>query len=93
MNRYRYALYFYGYLINGQKVLVTLIDIQVFLDILILNGEIPDKYEEKISEILSSIVKSFKMEYIKAFSFHRYFTEKVIFINLYKWYWGERESH
>ncbi|CAI2197721.1 6420_t:CDS:1, partial [Funneliformis geosporum] len=44
---YRYLLHLYGRLINGQKALVTLIDIQVFFDILIPDGEIPDECEEK----------------------------------------------
>ncbi|CAI2176400.1 9237_t:CDS:2 [Funneliformis geosporum] len=44
---YRYVLRLYGRLINGQKALVTLIDIQVFFDILVLDEETPDKCEEK----------------------------------------------
>ena len=90
---YRYVLRLYGRLINGQMALVTLIGIQVFFDILIPDGETPDECEEKVSEILSGIVKSFKMEHIKAFPFCGYYREKTIFTNLYKWYWGEKESH
>ncbi|CAI2201956.1 18368_t:CDS:1, partial [Funneliformis geosporum] len=44
---YRYVLRLYGHLINGQKALVTLIDIQVFFDILVPDGETPDECEEK----------------------------------------------
>ncbi|CAI2202025.1 6735_t:CDS:1, partial [Funneliformis geosporum] len=44
---YRYILRFYDRLINGQKALVTLIDIQVFFDILVPDGETPDECEEK----------------------------------------------
>ncbi|CAI2199367.1 9106_t:CDS:2, partial [Funneliformis geosporum] len=44
---YRYVLCLYGYLINSQKALVTLKDIQVFFAILIPDGETPDKCEEK----------------------------------------------
>ncbi|CAI2192640.1 7082_t:CDS:2, partial [Funneliformis geosporum] len=44
---YRYVLRLYGRLINGQKALVTLMDIQVFFDILVPDGETPDKCEEK----------------------------------------------
>ncbi|CAI2195061.1 14825_t:CDS:2, partial [Funneliformis geosporum] len=44
---YHYVLRLYDHLINGQKVLVTLIDIQVCFDILVSDGETPDEYEEK----------------------------------------------
>src|SRR6185437_1003718 len=66
---YRYVLRLYGHLINGQKALVTLIGIQVFFDILVPDGKTPDECEEKVREILSGIVKSFKIEHIKAFPF------------------------
>ncbi|CAI2195077.1 7271_t:CDS:2, partial [Funneliformis geosporum] len=46
---YCYVLHLYSRLINGQKVLVTFIDIQVFFDILVLDGETPDKCEEKVA--------------------------------------------
>src|SRR5207248_9696763 len=91
---YRYVLRLYGRLINGQMALVTLIGIQVFFDILIPDGETPDECEEKVSEILSGIVKSFKMEHIKAFPFHGYYRKKKPYLQiLYKWYWEEKESH
>src|SRR2546430_3226964 len=73
---YHYVLRLYGCLINGQMALVTLIGIQVFFDILIPDGETSDECEEKVSEILSGIVKSFKMEHIKAFLFRGYYREK-----------------
>ena len=73
---YRYVLRLYGRLINGQMALVTLIGIYVFFDILIPDGETPDECEEKVSEILSGIVKSFKIEHIKAFPFRGYYREK-----------------
>ncbi|CAG8747952.1 16535_t:CDS:2 [Dentiscutata erythropus] len=44
---YRYVLHLYGRLINGQKALVTLIDIQVFFDIHVPDGETPDECKEK----------------------------------------------
>ncbi|CAI2194085.1 9950_t:CDS:2, partial [Funneliformis geosporum] len=44
---YHYILRLYGHLINGQKVLVTLMDIQVFFDILVPDRETPDKCKEK----------------------------------------------
>ncbi|CAI2187090.1 13490_t:CDS:2, partial [Funneliformis geosporum] len=46
---YCYVLRLYGRLINGQKALVTLMDIQVFFDILVPDGETPDKCEEKVA--------------------------------------------
>ncbi|CAI2198913.1 3652_t:CDS:2, partial [Funneliformis geosporum] len=44
---YHYVLRLYGCLINSQKALVTLIDIQVFFDIFVPDGEIPNKCKEK----------------------------------------------
>ncbi|CAI2189387.1 6379_t:CDS:2, partial [Funneliformis geosporum] len=44
---YYYILRLYGHLINGQKALVTLNDIQVFFDIHIPDGETPDECEEE----------------------------------------------
>src|SRR5438270_12457408 len=85
---YCYVLRLYGRLINGQMALVTLIGIQVFFDILIPDGETPDECEEKVSKILSGIMKSFKMEHIKAFPFHGYYRKKKPYLQiLYKWYW------
>ncbi|CAI2179329.1 7647_t:CDS:2 [Funneliformis geosporum] len=52
---YCYILRLYGHLINDQKALVTLINIQVFFDILIPNGETSDECKKKVSEILSVI--------------------------------------
>ncbi|CAI2196940.1 1604_t:CDS:2, partial [Funneliformis geosporum] len=44
---YRYILRLYDRLINGQKALITLMNIQVFFDILVPNGETSDKCKEK----------------------------------------------
>ncbi|CAI2165124.1 14543_t:CDS:1, partial [Funneliformis geosporum] len=44
---YCYILHLYNHLINGQKTLVTLINIQVFFDVLVLDGETSDECEEK----------------------------------------------
>ncbi|CAI2187650.1 5564_t:CDS:1, partial [Funneliformis geosporum] len=41
-------------------VLVTLIDIQVFFDILVSDGKTPDECEEKVNKFFSGIVKSLK---------------------------------
>ncbi|CAG8744507.1 1715_t:CDS:1 [Rhizophagus irregularis] len=89
---YRYVLHLYGRLINGQKVLVTLIGIQVFFDILVPDGETPDECEEKVSEILSGIVKSFKTEHIKAFPFRGYYVEKKPYLRIYTNSTGERKK-
>ncbi|CAI2188825.1 1646_t:CDS:1, partial [Funneliformis geosporum] len=89
---YHYVLHLYGRLINGQKVLVTLINIQVFFDILIPDGETPDKCKEKVSEILSGIVKSYKIEHIKAFPFWGYHTEKKSYLRIYTNGTGERKK-
>ena len=78
--KYSYVLRLYGSLINGQKAVVTLLGIQVFFDILISDGENPDECEEKVSKILSSIVKLYKIEHIKAFPFRRYYTEKKTYL-------------
>ncbi|CAI2191496.1 4852_t:CDS:2, partial [Funneliformis geosporum] len=72
--------------------LVTLTGIQVFFDILIPNGETPDKCEEKVSEILSGTVKSFKMEHIKAFPFRGDHTEKKSYLRIYTNGTGERKK-
>src|ERR1043165_1339299 len=89
---YRYVLRLYGRLINGQKALVTLIGIQVFFDILVPDGEIPDECEEKVSEILSGIVKSFKTKHIKAFPFRGYYREKKPYLRIYTNSTGERKK-
>jgi len=89
---YRYVLRLYGRLINGQMALVTLIGIQVFFDILIPDGETPDECEEKVSEILSGIVKTFKMEHIKAFPFRGYYREKKPYLRIYTNGTGERKK-
>ncbi|RIB04471.1 hypothetical protein C2G38_2222263 [Gigaspora rosea] len=51
---YRYVLRLYGHLINGEKVLVTLIGIRVFFDILVPDGESSNECETKIKDILSA---------------------------------------
>ncbi len=89
---YRYVLRLYGRLINGQMALVTLIGIQVFFDILIPDGETSDECEEKVREILSGIVKSFKMEHIKAFPFRGYYREKKPYLRIYTNGTGERKK-
>ncbi|CAI2191329.1 15791_t:CDS:2 [Funneliformis geosporum] len=89
---YHYVLRLYGHLINGQKALVTLMNIQVFFDILVPDGETPDKCEEKVSEILSGIAKSYKIEHIKAFPFRGYHSEKKSYLRIYMNGTGERKK-
>ncbi|CAI2189231.1 18361_t:CDS:2 [Funneliformis geosporum] len=61
---YYYVLRLYGCLINGQKALVTLINIQVFFDILVLDGETPDKCKEKTqSQELGEFAKVLDLNY------------------------------
>lgn len=57
--------------------------IQIFFDILVLDGKIPDKCKEKMNEIFFSIVKLFKIEYIKAFPFYGYYAEKKLYLHIY----------
>ncbi|CAG8725467.1 17795_t:CDS:1 [Dentiscutata erythropus] len=88
---YRYVLHLYSRLINGQKALVTLIGIQVFFNIRVPDGETSDECKEKMSEILSGIMKLFKMEHIKVFPFHGYYTEKKPYLQIYTNSTGERK--
>ncbi len=79
----RYILRLYGPLINGQKAVVSIMGIQVFFDILIPDEKSIDVFEVKIRGILSSVIKSFEIEYIKAFPFCGYHTEKKPYLCIY----------
>ncbi|CAI2199461.1 18135_t:CDS:2, partial [Funneliformis geosporum] len=69
---YRYVLRLYSHLINGQKALVTLIDIQIFFDILVPDGETPDKCEEKRKKAIQAIQENnFETASDDLYSFHR----------------------
>ncbi|CAB4393907.1 unnamed protein product [Rhizophagus irregularis] len=46
--KYCYVLRLYGSLINGQNAVVTLLGIQVFFDVLVLDGKSPDDCETKV---------------------------------------------
>ncbi|RIA85330.1 hypothetical protein C1645_741669 [Glomus cerebriforme] len=46
--KYCYVLQLYSSLINDQKVVITLLGIQVFFDIFVPNGESPNECEEKL---------------------------------------------
>src|SRR6266498_1467925 len=78
-----YILHLYGPLINGQKAVVSIMGIQIFFDILILDEESIDVFEVKIRGILSNVIKSFEIEHIKAFPFHGYHTEKKLYLRIY----------
>ncbi|CAI2195147.1 18274_t:CDS:2 [Funneliformis geosporum] len=54
--KYRYVLCLYDRLINGQKALVTLKNIQVFFNILVPDNKSPDECETKIRDILFGIL-------------------------------------
>src|SRR4051794_425005 len=82
--KYCYVLRLYGSLINGQKAVITLLGIQVFFDVLVLNGESPDDCETKVRGILfGSKVETLKIEHIKAFPFRGYHTEKKTYLQIY----------
>ncbi|RIA80875.1 ribonuclease H-like domain-containing protein [Glomus cerebriforme] len=81
--KYCYVLQLYGSLINGQKVIVTLLGIQVFFDVLVPDGETPDECEMKVRDILSGEVETQKIEHIKAFPFRDYHTEKKTYLRIY----------
>ena len=78
-----YVLHLYGPLINGQKAVVSIMGIWVFFDILILDEESIDVFEAKIRGILLNVIKLFEIEYIKAFLFHNYHTEKKPYLHIY----------
>ncbi|CAB4377740.1 unnamed protein product [Rhizophagus irregularis] len=78
-----YILRLYGPLINGQKAVVSIMGIQVFFDILIPDEESTDAFEEKISGILSSAIKSYKIEYVKAYPFCGYHPEKKTYLCIF----------
>jgi hypothetical protein len=71
----------YGSLINGQKAVVTLTGIQIFFDILVPDKEFIDDFKIKIDVILSSVINTYKIEYIKAFPLRGYRIGFCIFIS------------
>ncbi|CAG8850190.1 29454_t:CDS:1, partial [Racocetra persica] len=79
-----YVLHLYGSLINGQKAVVTLTGIQIFFDILVSDKEIIDEFKIKIDAILSSVINTYKIEYIKAFPLRDYYTEKKSYLRIFK---------
>ncbi|SRR6266498_3602182 len=78
-----YILHLYGFLINRQKVVVI---IQVFFDILVLEGEVLELFKIKINNILSNVIKDFKrskIDHIKTFLFYDYYIEKKLYLCIY----------
>ncbi|CAI2197605.1 10000_t:CDS:2, partial [Funneliformis geosporum] len=81
---YRYVLRLYSRLINSQKALVTLTGIQVFFNIHVPDGESPDECEVRVRDIIfSAKVETQKIEYVKAFPFRGYHTEKKSYLRIY----------
>ncbi|CAI2187846.1 3469_t:CDS:2 [Funneliformis geosporum] len=91
--KYSFVLHLYSSLINGQKAVVTLFSIPVFFDILVSDKKSSDKCEIKVRDILSdSKVKIIKIEYIKAFPFRDYHTEKKTYLRIYTSDTGKRKT-
>ncbi|CAG8815891.1 9225_t:CDS:1, partial [Dentiscutata erythropus] len=87
-----YILHLYGSLINGQKAVVILTGIQIFFDILVSDKEIIDKFKIKIDAILSSVINTYKIEYIKAFPLRGYYTEKKSYLRIFTLGSGDRKK-
>ena len=90
--KYCYVLRLYGFLINGQKAVVTLFGIRVFFDVLVPDGETPDECEMKVRDIFSGEVETQKIEHIKAFPFWSYHTEKKTYLQIYVSGTGKRKT-
>ena len=87
-----YVLRLYGSLINGQKAVVTLTGIQIFFDILVPDKEFIDDFKIKIDVILSSVINTYKIEYIKAFPLRGYHTEKKSYLRIFTLGSGDRKK-
>ncbi|CAI2189502.1 6052_t:CDS:1, partial [Funneliformis geosporum] len=55
-------------------------------------GKSPDDCEKKVRDILSDLVKTLKIEHIKAFPFYRYHEEKKTYLQLYTSGTGKRKT-
>ncbi|CAG8837594.1 26194_t:CDS:1, partial [Racocetra persica] len=75
-----------------QKAVVTLTGIQIFFNILVSDKEIIDEFKIKIDTILSSIINTYKIEYIKAFSLRGYYTEKKLYLRIFILGSGDRKK-
>ncbi|CAG8642790.1 10351_t:CDS:2, partial [Dentiscutata erythropus] len=87
-----YVLRLYGSLINGQKAVVTFTGIQIFFDTLVPVNEFVDDFKIKIDTILSSIINTYKIEYIKAFPLRGYYTEKKSYLRIFTLGSGDRKK-
>ncbi len=84
-----YILHLYGYLINGQKAVVTIISIKIFFDIRVSDNASIPKFWSKIKDILitgkdkeGGIVNMslFWKECIKAYSIRGYHVKKKLYL-------------
>ncbi|PKY47853.1 ribonuclease H-like protein [Rhizophagus irregularis] len=90
--KYHYVLRLYGSLINGQKAVVTVEGIQVFFDALIPEKETADSFKIKVNDVLSSVIKDYKIEHIKAFPLRGYHTEKKSYLRIITRGTGDRKK-
>src|SRR6266496_1532785 len=86
-----YILRLYGYLINGQKAVITITGIKVFFDICVPNNTSIPKFWSKIKSILSTGKDSrgntvnmnlIQMECIKAYPIRDYHAEKKPYLHI-----------
>ncbi|GES89467.1 DNA polymerase family B-domain-containing protein [Rhizophagus clarus] len=86
-----YILRLYGYLVNGQKAVVTITGIKVFFDIHVPNNTSIPKFWSKIKGILATGKDSsgntmnmnlIRMECIKAYPIHGYHAEKKPYLRI-----------
>src|SRR5213080_144599 len=84
-----YILRLYGYLINGQKAVVTITGIKVFFDIRVPDNMSIPKFWSKIKDILTTgkdknggtvNMSLFRMECIKAYPIRGYHAEKKLYL-------------
>src|SRR6266496_2037786 len=86
-----YILRLYGYLINGQKAVVTITGIKVFFDIRIPDNVSIPKFWSKIKDILTTgkdkeggtvNMSLFRKECIKAYPIRGYHVEKKLYLRI-----------
>ncbi|GES85731.1 ribonuclease H-like domain-containing protein [Rhizophagus clarus] len=86
-----YILCLYGYLVNGQKAVVTIIGIKVFFDIRVPNNASIPKFWSKIKGILATGKDSsrktvnmnlIQMKCIKAYPIRGYHVEKKPYLHI-----------
>ncbi|RGB26687.1 ribonuclease H-like domain-containing protein [Rhizophagus diaphanus] len=86
-----YILRLYGYLVNGQKAVVTITGIKVFFDIRVSNNTSISKFWSKIKGILATgkdgsgktvNMNLIRMECIKAYPIRGYYAEKKPYLRI-----------